>query len=305
MATQVTGSSPGSDVLVAQVASRVVRLALGDRFSLRNHPALVRLGTDLIGSTTIKGTVFNLDGLDLLASTGEASAVSTSSLTVANYTCAPSKYSLAYGYSDFLNAVDQTGVFSTQRLAMSIAISAAMTLTNLIALEIDDWTQVGSTAVTFSHTTFLLAQFALKQALVPPPYLAVLKPKHFTDWQADLEQRGGVTQWRDATASMQVLRGLGLEGFYNGIEVVTSDQVQSANSGADWASGMFGRGALGYKELQLRPAPRSAHVLIDSGPLRVEEVRDGLAGSTDVAGHYYVGTCDIEAARGRTLIGAQ
>jgi hypothetical protein len=189
---------------------------------------------------------------------------------------------------------------------VSIIASAAMTLTDLIAQEGDGFTQKGSTGVAYTHDTFLACQFALKQSSVPGPYLNVLQPKQFTDWQSDLESRGGVTQWRASTEEMQMLRGPGFEGVYNNIEVVTSSKVQSANSGADWAGFMFGRGALAYKEMRMAAPPRSQFVILDvGGVIRVAEMRTEDGAKTKVVGHYYVGTVTVEATRGRTAISAQ
>jgi len=300
------GSGNGADLLVAEVTRREALLSLGSRASLRNHPVLIQLGDDLIGSNTLHGNLFGLDGADLMAATAEGAAVANTALTEAEYTVSPARYGLAYEFSDWMNAVDPYSVVNSMRLAMSIVRSAGMTLTNLIAQDIDGFTQVGTTGTPMTHDTFLAAQFALEQALVPGPYLTVLKPKQYTDWQSDLESRGGLTQWRPASAEQQALRGEGFKGFYNGIEICTSNQVQGLNSNADWGGGMFGRGAIGYKELAMKPAPRSSFVIVDlNGVIRVAEVRTEREGETAVVGHYYVGTTVIEAGRGRTIVSSQ
>jgi hypothetical protein len=302
----LTSGTFGGNTLVAEVHSRLVILALADRYSLRNHMALVRLGEDLIGSTTEHISIYSLDGVDSMSSPTEITAVANTTITTAEATVAPARRGLAYEYSDHRQAVDADGVVSSDRLAMSIVSSAAMTLTDLIAQEGDGFTQVGTTGVSFTHDTFLSAQFALKQASVPGPYLTVLKAKQFTDWQNDLESRGGVTQWRAATEEMQMLRGPGFEGAYNGIEVVTSSKVQSINAAADWAGFMFGRGALAYKELRMANPPRSQIVILDvGGVIRIAESRTEDSAKTKVTGHYYVGTVTLETGRGRTLISAQ
>lgn len=294
------------NVLVAEVQGRLVVLALADRFSLRNHPALIRLGEDLIGSITEHVAIYSLDGVDSMSSPTEIAAVANSTLTTAEATVAPARRGLAYEFADHMAAVDAHGVVNSDRLAMSIVKSAAMTLTDLICQEIDGFTQVGTTTAAFTHDTFLAGQFALQQGSVDGPYLCVLKGKQFTDWQSDLESRGGNTQWRQATEEMQMLRGGGFQGYYNNVEVVQSSKVQSANASADWAGGMFGRGAVGYKELRQAPPPRSQVVILDAGGvIRVAEMRTEDSAKTKVVGHYYVGTVTLESGRGRTLISAQ
>jgi hypothetical protein len=302
----LSGSGGGNNILVTAIGSKMALLLLADRASMRNHGALINLGDNLVGSTTEQFTQYGLDGYDLMSSVTEIQSVSNQALTTAKKTVAPARHALAYDWSDYLETLDQTGQINSQRLALSIVQSANMTFTNNLAKMVDDFaTVVGSTTVAYTHDTFLAGQFKLKQNKVPGPYVRIFKPKMFTDWQADLEARGGVTQWRAATEEMQMLRGLGFEGTYNGMEVFTSDQVQSANAGADWAGGSFGRGALGFKELKLKPAPRSAFIILEAGVVRVEEVRNGRTEETAVRGTYYHGFVEIEDLRGVTELGAQ
>ncbi len=302
----MVGSGNGADLLSSPIVRRGLLLKLGDRASLRNHPALVNLGGDLIGATSEKLNVLGLDGTDLMSSVSEASAVSNTALTEAQATVTPAMYRLQYELSDQARIHDPTGALNPARLGLSMVGSAMMTLTNLIANEGDGFTTTGTTGVAFSHDTWIATKAALIQALVPGPYLAVLKPKSFTDWTTDLESRGGLTQWRPASAEMQVLRGGGYQGEYDGVEVFTSNQVQGMNSNADWGNFMFGRGAIGYKELAQGPAPRSQLVILDlNGVIRIAESRTESEGETAIVGHYYVGTVVIEAGRGRTALGAQ
>lgn len=302
----LSGSGGGQNILVSAIASRMAQMLLADRASYRNHPALINLGEDLIGSTTEQFTQYGLDGYDLMSSQTEIQSVSNQALTTAKKTIAPARYSIAYDYSDYIATLDQTGMINSQRLALSIVQSANMTFTNNLAKLLDDFaTTVGTTGVAFTHDTFLAAQFKLLQAKVPGPYLCLLKPKQFTDWQADLETRGGVTQWRPATEEMQALRGLGFQGYYNGVEVGVSDQIQLANANADWAAGMFGRGAIGFKELMITSRPASAFIILEAGPVRVEEIRSGRTEEVAVRGTYYHALVEIEDLRGVTLISAQ
>jgi hypothetical protein len=209
----LSGSGGGQNILVAAVASKLALLLLADRASMRNHPALINLGENLVGSTTEQFTQYGLDGYDLMSSVTEIQSISNSALTTAKKTVAPARYGLAYDYSDYMATLDQTGTINSPRLALSIVGSANMTFTNNLAKMVDDFSvTVGSTGVGYTHDTFLAGQFKLKQAMVPGPYLRIMKPKTFTDWVTDLETRGGVTQWRTATEEMQQLRGLGFEG---------------------------------------------------------------------------------------------
>jgi hypothetical protein len=297
------GAAPGSDIIVAEIVRRGALLLLADRASLRNHPALVNLSGGMVGASTEQLNLLGLDGYDLMSAISETSAVSNTALTDAQATVSPSMFRLQRELSDQMLVHDPTGALNPARLAQSMIGSAMMTLTDLIAQEGDGFTQTGSSGVNFSHDTWISTKAALVQALVPGPYLMVFKPKSFTDWSTDLESRGGLTQWRPAAANMQNLRGTGYQGHYDGVEVFISDKVQAIST--DDGNFMFGRGAIGYKEVNLGPAPRSQHVILDLGPIRIAESRTESEGETAVVGHYYVGTVTIEAGRGRTALGAQ
>lgn len=315
MANEIYASSnPGpADMLVGVIASRNARLLLGSRMSLRNAPWLVNLGQDLIGlsaSGNLQIGLVSLGGTDLMSSVAENASISNTSVTTDQATCTPADYGLAREVSDKALRRDPTGLFDPMSLAMDGVASAGMTLTSLLAQELDGLTQVGTTGADFTHDTFLAAQFALEQALVPGPYASLLKPKQFNDWQNDLESRGGLTQWRPASADMQMLRGEGYKGNYNGIDIMTSGLVQSANSGADWAGAMWGVGCVGYLEEAQGPVNPAMVVLLEvAGPggvvIRVELSRNSKGRMTATVTHYIVGTCVIEAARGRTLISGQ
>jgi len=301
-----TGGAPVQDILVAEVARRGALQLLGDRASLRNHPALINLGGDLLGSTTEQINLLGLDGTDLMTAFGETAAVTNTALTDAQATITPAMQRLQYEMSDQARIHDPTGSINPGRLALSMVGSAMMTLTNLIAKEGDGFATAGTSGVAFSHDTFIAAKTALIQALCPGPYLLVMKPKSFTDWSTDLESRGGLTQWRPAAAEMQNIRGNGFQGVYDNVEIFTSNQIQGMNTNADWGNFMFGRGAIGYKEVAQGAPPRSQIVLLDvNGVIRVAEFRSESEGETAVVGHYYVGTTVIEAGRGRTVLGAQ
>ena len=309
-----TDPGPADLISASVIARRVALLGLASRYSLRNHPSLVRIGDDIVGMTlagSLTGAVVDLDGADIMSSVAENASISNTALTTATYTVSPADYGLSREVSDVSRRRDPTGILNPMRLGQDGVMSAAMTLTNLLAQEIDGGTQVGSTGVDMTHDTFLAEQFALEQALVPGPYMCTLKPKQFTDWQSDLEGRSGLTQWRPSSVQMQQLRGEGMKGAYNGIDVATSNQVQGLNANADWGGGMWGYGALGYQEEPQAPAVRSQFVLLDipgaSGRvvIRVAETRDEKGRLTAIVSHYSVGTVTIEGDRLRTIVSAQ
>lgn len=301
----VTGSGAGAAALVAQVARRVALRLLADRANLRNHPALVNVGDDLVGATVMKGSILGLDGYDEFASRTEIQQVANTAVSSATYTITPGRYSLARGVSDYLRMLDPTGDFDEVVLAQSMISEYAMLFTTEIAQIGDGFTAVGTSGTDFTHDRFLAGQFALKQANVPGPYLLVMSTESYTQWQADLEQRGGLTQWRAASEAVQMLRGTGAEGSYNGVDVFTTDRVQALNTDADHGNFMFGRGAIGFKELPPPPPTRDSSEILRAGPLVAESYRAPDLANTQVIGNAWVGFAAIEAGRGRVVLGSK
>jgi len=299
-----TDSGLGAAVLGGTLARRIALAKLGDRESVRNHPALVNLsGEDFAGGVAKKGALHGF-GLDAMASRTEIQAIANTAPGSATYTVTPGRYGLRYETSDWERTVDPTGITDPVAIAQWFPVSYGITLTTLIAQDGDGLTNVGTTTVNFSHDTWLLGQFALQAAGVTGPFLAVMSGNSFTNWQGDLEQRGGVTQWRPATEAMQMLRGPGFQGTYNNVDVFLSSYVQTINSGADDANFIFGRGCLGFEEVRMARAAASQNVLLDLGFLRVGEEHSEATGLTSVTGTVNVGTVVMEAGRGRAFSGA-
>jgi hypothetical protein len=300
----VTTTTPGSDTLATAIASKTALLVLGDRASLRGHPALINVGplTGLgaPGSGSLSGTMplLGLDGIQRMTDAAEATGLSETAISSAKRTVTIAKKGLRHAVSDELAAVDPTGSFNAVRLAQSIAMSASMTFTEEIASHAADFsTESGTSGAAFDHDMFMAAKQSLNDAGVPGPYLAVLYDHHFSEWMIDLEGRGGLTQWQPAAAEMQVLKGRGFKGTYDGIEIYTSSLMPA--SGSDRVSMMFGVGAIGYAEQDLVPQPGTI-VLLHVGPLLVEAIR-GDDGTTSVLGWYMLGTIEIEDARGTKI----
>ena len=293
----LTTGTPGSTLLISTMAAQEVTLLLADRTSLRGHGSLINQAR-MIGQGSLSKNIvlFGLDGYDAMSTTTEGSATTETALTTASRTLATASRHLRRDFSDQLASVDPTGAINPARLAMDGFASAMKTLTNLIgALASGFSVQVGSTGVAFDHDVFMAAKGKLIIANVPGPYLAVLKPVHFAAWINDLESRPGITQWNPANAEMQIMKGPGYKGLYDGVDVFTSDAVPA--SGGDYISLMTGRGAIAYAE-QPVIYPASAFIIFEAGPIAVEEVRTGNSSMTNVITHYNVGVVEVQDAAG-------
>lgn len=301
------GSGGGENVLTSAVAIRYLQELLADRASLRGHPALVYLnqfgaGAKGIGSTTAQYTVWGLDGYDAMGTVAEGATISETALTNALKTATWARRGLRRDLSDDMRSTDPSGVLNPIRLAADGFGSAMVTLTNVIAALMSGFSvQKGTTGVSFTHDLWILGTGQLTAALVPGPYLALLHPNHFRDWKSDLEARGGLTQWVPAAAAMQILKGPGFQGTYDGVDVFTTNRVPT--SGSDYVSGIFGRGAIGYVEQEVEYGPE-AIIQVANGPIAVELERDGKGGFSSVLTHYRVGGSEIEDGRGCGLLAA-
>lgn len=303
-----TTSGGGENAVVAAVASRYLQVLLADRTTLRGHPAVVnlalygagRLGS---GSMTHNLTLWGLDGYDIMGSVSEGSAVSETALTNALKTITAARRGLRRDISDDIRAIDPTGMLNPMRLAQDGFGAAMETLTALLAALMSGFSnQKGSTGVAFSHDLFLLAKAALIEAGVPGPYMCLLHNNHYADWMIDLEGRGGLTQWSPAAAGMQVLRGPGYQGTYDGIDVYTTTRCPA--SGSDYVSGMWGAGAIGYVEQEVEFG-EEAIILLQEGPIAVEIERSTTEGASRIVTHYRPGVAELEDGRGVGMLAAQ
>lgn len=290
--------------VVAAVAQQEAFLLLANRASLRGHPALINLAAGTRGSSSLTSqySLFGLDGYDNLSSVSEGAAVSETAITMARRTIAVSRRALRRDFSDMMATIDATGAINPMRLAMDGFMACQKSLTGQIAALASGFTaSKGTSGVDFDHDTFQEAKAALIDAKVPGPYLLIIPETFFSKWMMDLEGRGGLTQWRSATEQMQMLRGPGYQGMYDNVDIFTCDLCPT--SGSDRIGTMFGRGAVGYAEMEV-VFPQSAFILMKAGPMAVEEVREGTKGVTDIITHYHSGVVEIEDERGVQILAA-
>lgn len=293
----ITTGGTGANAVVAAVAAQDFQLLLMDPTSLRGHPALINYARmPGYGGLTGNVVLFGLDGYDLMVSTSEGSTTTETALTSALKSLTVAARHLRRDLSDIMGGVDPTGALNPTNLARDGFASAMHTLTSLIASLASGFSvQVGTTGVDFDHDLFLAAKGALIVAQVPGPYLCVMWPQHFADWTTDLESRSGITQWNPANAAMQILKGPGYKGSYDGIDIFVSDKCPASSS--DRISMMIGRGAVAYGE-QTVNYPQSAIILFEAGPVACEEVRNGNGAATSIITHYYVGVTEVQDAAG-------
>ena len=300
MANEIYYSGLG-DVRASEILHQELNLLLADRFSIRNHPSVLRY-SNAAGSTVLSIPFGGLDGSDLMAAVAENAATSNTAFTDASATLTIGRQALQYQMTDLANLTDSVGV-NVDRLAVSMVGSAEMRATEMLANVLDDFTTVvGTTTVDMSVDDFFDAQFALTVANVTGPVTSILHPRQLTDLQNSLRAEAGAIQFIAATQDMLSAKGVGFAGQLNGVDIFSSSHVPTANTGADRAGSMFGRGAVGLVEGTVRPVAGSAMLFPAGTIVMVEYERDAAGAQTKIVGNYFAGTAIMQDGLGVSII---
>ncbi len=293
MANEIIFSGIG-DLTVAESLSNAYILLAAERQALQNHPALMYVGDIGVGarSNTIKVPHLGLMGYDLLASTGDGSAVANTALTDGSSTVAVARYSKSYEASD-LARMTAGGLVNVDMMAMDAVLSGALTLTSLVANLVDNFsTTAGTSGVDATTANFLDAITANEIAHTEGPLMALLHPVQWGDIRKDLGiNSGGALQFAPATAELIAFRGTGFQGSLAGVDVFTSTFVPTANAGADRAGGMFGKGAILWGDGTI-PSEADPNQIVIAGKVLFERVRTGKSGLTAYVSHRYLGAVE-------------
>lgn len=298
-------STLSGNARVAAVLAQEIQLKLADRASLHNHPSIVNFGSMAgRGSAALQVPIIGLDGSDLLASAADGAVVANTTLTSAAATLTIGRYALRYDLTDLGGAITDSIGLNAQRLAESMVGSTLMAFQNALCDVIDGFTATaGSTGVDMSVDDFYSAQFALTLGSVSGPFICVLHPRQLADFQSSLRAEYGATQFVMATQEMLNIKGQGMAGTFNGVEIYSSSKVPTANAGADRAGAMFGYGAVGYVEGSPFPIVGAAGVVTPAGsPVVVEFDRIVGGGTTSILASYYLGIGKLQDGMGVSII---
>lgn len=278
-----------SSIFASSVTSMEYLTLAADRNALSNHPALF-YGGDLMGkaSASVEVPFLGLGGYDLPTAVAENAEVANTSFSNSSVTLTLGKYSKAYEVSDLAKWVDQLGVFNEAQLAADAFTSHQMRLMNLIANVTDDFTStVSTTGVDLSLASFLAAINALEIANVAPPYLSILHMVQVGDLRSAIAtSSGGATQWDDNARAQinQVGGGVRLSLF--GVDIFGSNQVPTANAGADRAGAMFGKGAVVWCDSSV--SAEAADQMAIGGKILFERDRNAKGALTAYVSHSYL-----------------
>lgn len=302
MANEIYYSGLG-DLRLAAILQQELVMKLADRASLRGHQSVIYLGNITgEGSTAAKVGIVGLDGFDVMSSVAENATTSNTALTDAAATITVARYAKQYQMSDMARFTDSLGELSIPVLVQDAVMSADMTFQTALADVTDGFANnVGTTTVDLSLDNFYDAVYQLESQSVPGPYLCMLHPVQYADFQNSLRAEAGAIQFMPATAEALSIRGPGFKGSFAGCEIFVSSKVPTANGGADRAGAMWGRGAVGYKDATPLAA-QGAGLSVSAGPVMIEFERDAGYALTKVVSNYYFGVGIIEDLRGVSII---
>jgi hypothetical protein len=282
VANEIVYSGLG-DQRLTEVLSSEVLLQLADRNALPNHPALF-YGGDAMGrgSLAVKVPIVGLNGFDAMASVGEGASIANTALTDTSVVCTVGRYGKAYTATDLARLSNPMGgVINAQAFAQDAITSDAMLLTSLLANLMDNFSAtVGSTGVDADLATFMAAQDTLQIANVAGPYMCILHSRQWRDIISDIALAvGGTAQFVLATPEQIAVRGGSYQGNLLGTDVFVSNQVPSANGGADRGGGMFGRGAVIWCDSTI-VVDNDPNLVLINGKLLFERERVARASTT-------------------------
>jgi hypothetical protein len=270
------------DQRLVESINREWLLSLADRQPLQTHPALISVGSaGMNASLTIKTSEISWNGADQLTAIAEGASVPNTALTDNSHTVTVARHAKAYSPTDLARMTDIQGVLMPASFAMDALMSAAMTLTNLIVALASGFSQsVGSTGVNATVQNFFDARALHDINNVQGQLLLAWHARQHNDFLDSLRAETGALEFQQATADMIAVRGTGFKGNYLDVDFFVSNQAATANSGADRAGMMIGRGAVLWADGTHAPDPAVIGADLLGGRVRLEFDRDGRAAET-------------------------
>jgi hypothetical protein len=95
-------------------------------------------------------------------------------------------------------------------------------------------------------------------------------------------------------------RGTGFKGNLYGVDIFVSNKIPTANAGADYAGGVFGRGAVLWADASIPMDP--SVIGVNAGKVMLEFDRNAASAITSFVSNFYLGTAEGDDARGAALI---
>ena len=299
-----------ADLRVAEVLKTKFQLMLADRNALPQHPVL--LGGYLgdiagAGSTTCKLAQLGFFGFDDLAAVAENTAAAEIALTDASVTVTIQRYAKQYNASGLASLTDSVGFPSKEdAFVQDTLISCSNNLTNLVADVIDGFTATEGpgTGVDLDLASLIRGAILLQVANAPVGMgvLGILANQQWGDIHLELlGSTAGAVQWAPATQEQIVVSGQGLKGKFFGIDIFTSNRVNTVNAGADLGGALLTQGAVVWADASPMPDGDANKLILGRGCMYARDYNNGTDVKQHVMNHYAGASLGIDAA-GVTII---
>ena len=297
MANEILYSGTGDLFVAAAIHANIIALT-ADRGSIMGLPQVLDVsGAFVPGSTVQKIGLAGLDGYDSFAAVAENTAVGNTDLTHSAVNITLARQSLQRSLSGLAGAVSSNNL-TPDLLAASMVGEARKRGMAMLATAASGFTNtVGTSGADMTLDDLVDAINALELTVAAGPFLALLHPQQFSDLRTSLLGAGGAVAFNPATNEQIAIRGPGYKGMLYGVDVFTSDQVPTADAGANRAGALMGAGALAFAA-RFEPVPvRGAS----------QEVRSQIVVSFDydqdldqhvITGKMYAGAALVEQAKG-------
>jgi len=302
MANEIQFSNSQNRTLT-EVLNGFFTLIYADRDILFNHQALIKIDDPTPGgSTTVQVPEVGWMGFDQLTAVAEGAAIGNTALTEQESLISVGRYGKRYEHSELAKMTDVYGLLDPQSFAQDAVVSGGMTLTNLIAGLMGGFSStVGATGVNLSVQNWYDAITTLELANVKGRYLADIHGRQYADLRDALRAETGVIEHMEATEAQMETRSSAFKGSVGGVDIFASNQVPTANAGADRAGGMFGRGAILWADAQIMPNPAVAFQII-AGRMSINFAYDDRRAMTGATTNYYLGVTEGQDAGGVAII---
>lgn len=283
---------------VAKVLSALLHQNLYDPSGLRALMDFVPHAQ--MGSDTMNVTKVTRGSAMAAASSETSGGFSNTLVSTGNFDLVIARYGLVIKPT---NLFKLTGGALDVNYALGILTeSLDLTMTDLLCgLFANIAGNVGTSGADMTVDDFFDAMYYLNLKNNPAGLSAVLHPQQINDLIESIRGEGGPMQWRADAQGLLQPAGVGFRGQFAGVAVYQSDSVATANAGADRAGCMFSQGAFAYtlgNIAAIDPMVNPADILISTGEMFVERVRDGANAMTSFIANAYPGVAEAEDLRG-------
>lgn len=306
MADEIAYTGLGNQRLT-NVLSTEYELARTDTNWFMSHPAIWKYPQRLngSGSTTVKVPRLGLDGYDAFAAQAEGDTVANTALTDDAQTITIARQSFRREPSGVAMITDPLNVLNAPRFVRDFLGAYNARLANMFAALMSGFsTGVGTSGSDLTLANFLAAKSVLLvgNAMNGVPILSLLHGQQWSDLSEEITTTsGGSVQLSVDAQGMLQWAGAGFQGRFLNVDIFVSNRINTANGGADYAGGMFTRGAVGWADaLPVMDDPTQQVMVADV--MLFERARNAAKDQTAYIGHAYMGVAELDDGRGVKIV---